>query len=852
MCLKTVNFLSGIIILSYVGEYCGSVSNEQLQYASCLLRCGIKYGVWTERLLLNGDVDTSIFTPSGRNDFIMCKVGCNLPNFNENFSLPFSVGQQFFLSSSNQGELFKPAHAVEIFCRDVFSSSSGTTANISVSITVDKARETLYIIEVIGAAHEDNPMKERVVSVEYSFHREITFQLSETEGIYYYRIEVTVLNLLGVSSSSVESRWYSSKELFSRMVPLLHLFVLSEHLETGFPAVVFGWKVDKLNLPFCSLMAKWVADGSSGPPGQLSFAVDRTTSFTLYGLRFMHDYTIVLFSQPKIGFDVLSEKFHFRTSHCETLTDDISLCPPPSPTGIEWRQKDESKAFIGWNYDFSKNISLRYFEVIVSSIPSKDNDSCTDLKRVKLHVPSRVRSVQVDIPEFCCSYTVRITAVDQNFAQSDVAQHNTVGCVDKKLYTLGLLSFFDDYGWTRGFQETSSGIVHQAEHENVSPLVTLPEGQSASCSPVRFFFSNRLVPLSSVSVPELSPCVLPEEIIVVSSDVFMPSLSLDDFKSHPNAKKIKFVSTNEVSFQEELGSGSFGQVVHAIVTGMNVAIKVGMLSVQVCGLAFEYCGGGNLKSFLKKSKEALYGTVSATAWSPLKGDDAEERTIDPAESYIRFVEELESYAQQTAAAMEYIREHQFVHRDIAARNILLKYEYSNIFNFPRGQHVKIADFGSVKFIQPTHLHLFYLYGSDIHLTYASSIYREDGCRSRRMLIRLCLYLNRSNATVQDHECRLPFKWLPYEFFTENKYGFEGDVWEYGCFLTEIFTLGDDPSIVVQIGNQTRPRDDLEKYLEGLSSGFPWLYVEVYMIVHFLVFLTLDQFACSLLEASSSA
>lgn len=124
----------------------------------------------------------------------------------------------------------------------------------------------------------------------------------------------------------------------------------------------------------------------------------------------MHDYTIVLFSQPKIGFDVLSEKFHFRTSHCETLTDDISLCrkylstfnfsfqcfasencfftAPPSPTGIEWRQKDESKAFIGWNYDFSKNISLRYFEVIVSSIPSKDNDSCTDLKRVKLHVPS--------------------------------------------------------------------------------------------------------------------------------------------------------------------------------------------------------------------------------------------------------------------------------------------------------------------------------------------------------------------------------------------------------------------------------------------------------------------------------
>ena len=46
-----------------------------------------------------------------------------------------------------------------------------------------------------------------------------------------------------------------------------------QHLETGFPAVVFGWKVDKLNLPFCSLMAKWVADGSSGPPGQLSFAV---------------------------------------------------------------------------------------------------------------------------------------------------------------------------------------------------------------------------------------------------------------------------------------------------------------------------------------------------------------------------------------------------------------------------------------------------------------------------------------------------------------------------------------------------------------------------------------------------
>ncbi|CAB4040441.1 tyrosine kinase, partial [Paramuricea clavata] len=98
--------------------------------------------------------------------------------------------------------------------------------------------------------------------------------------------------------------------------------------------------------------------------------------------------------------------------------------------------------------------------------------------------------------------------------------------------------------------------------------------------------------------------------------------------------------------------------------------------------------------------------------------------------------QLASFARQIAAGMKHVSGLSIVHRDLAAKNILLGED----------KVLKISDFG---------------------------------------LSREGTYIKRSNG-------KIPFRWLSIEAIRERTYSTASDVWAFGVVLWEICTLGDTP------------------------------------------------------------
>lgn len=102
--------------------------------------------------------------------------------------------------------------------------------------------------------------------------------------------------------------------------------------------------------------------------------------------------------------------------------------------------------------------------------------------------------------------------------------------------------------------------------------------------------------------------------------------------------------------------------------------------------------------------------------------------------------ELVSAAFQVARAMEFLVSRKCVHRDLAARNVLIGENYV----------VKVADFGL-----------------------ARDVYKDDK------------YIKVSPGLV-------PVKWMAIESLVDRVYSEQSDVWSFGIFLWELFTLGGNP------------------------------------------------------------
>ncbi|ESO83864.1 hypothetical protein LOTGIDRAFT_132698 [Lottia gigantea] len=136
-------------------------------------------------------------------------------------------------------------------------------------------------------------------------------------------------------------------------------------------------------------------------------------------------------------------------------------------------------------------------------------------------------------------------------------------------------------------------------------------------------------------------------------------------------------------------------------------------------IILEYISGGNLIQFLRDRR-------------PGSGSKSNEQEINSSE--------LSSFAHQIAKGLAHLSHHNIIHRDVAARNILIS-----------ESHIcKVADLGLARD----------LYESDVY-----EIASKGG---------------------------LPIRWMAPESLTDGLYTTQSDIWSYGVLLWEIITLGASP------------------------------------------------------------
>ncbi|KAM5171932.1 macrophage colony-stimulating factor 1 receptor [Mantella aurantiaca] len=211
---------------------------------------------------------------------------------------------------------------------------------------------------------------------------------------------------------------------------------------------------------------------------------------------------------------------------------------------------------------------------------------------------------------------------------------------------------------------------------------------------------------------------------------------------------------------------------------------VNLLGACTCGgpilVITEYCPHGDLLNFLRRKAEAMndiftacltdstgnyknmtveqkyvtsdsgFGSEGTSAYVDMKPvtsnkstqgkslvEEAEDNTDDhlPLDLY-----DLLNFSLQIAQGMSFLASKNCIHRDVAARNVLIT----------QGRVAKICDFGLARDIE-----------------------------------------NDSNYVVKGN-ARLPVKWMAPESIFDCIYTVQSDVWSYGILLWEVFSLGRSP------------------------------------------------------------
>ncbi|CAJ0582416.1 unnamed protein product, partial [Mesorhabditis spiculigera] len=157
-------------------------------------------------------------------------------------------------------------------------------------------------------------------------------------------------------------------------------------------------------------------------------------------------------------------------------------------------------------------------------------------------------------------------------------------------------------------------------------------------------------------------------------------------------------------------------------------------------LVVEYCNDGNLLQFLQERCKYM---IKLAENNINFHEPTEDDVYD--EGMILTMKQLLMFSVQVSYGLEYLSQKGFVHRDVAARNILVS----------NRTEVKIGDFGLTR----------YIYSE-------SSQYVSKGGR-------------------------LPLKWMSPEAIRHYEFSTKSDVWSFGVLLFEVITLGGSPYPCIQ-------------------------------------------------------
>ncbi|KAM3716444.1 putative tyrosine-protein kinase [Dirofilaria immitis] len=167
-------------------------------------------------------------------------------------------------------------------------------------------------------------------------------------------------------------------------------------------------------------------------------------------------------------------------------------------------------------------------------------------------------------------------------------------------------------------------------------------------------------------------------------------------------------------------------------------------------LIVEYCSDGDLLRFLRE--RCAYMMKLTEMGIDFDGSNMNGKINS---DLIITLKQLLMFAVQISYGLEYLSQKGFVHRDVAARNILV-HDKTN---------AKIGDFG------------------------------------------LCRYIYRDCANYKSKGGRLPVKWMSPEAIKHYEFTMQSDVWSFGILMFEIVTLGGSPYPSIQ-------PDDMLEYLEA--------------------------------------